>query len=136
MWKPIAAALIAMGATVASAQPRPYDRDRDDYHRPEFRWTHLATRNVDGAERRDIEIGKNAGMFRVVKLEAVRGVPRVTRVEVVFGDGSRQESVVNQKMDRSNPQAILDLKGDRRHIERVVVYTDRDSYGEVMVSGG
>jgi len=126
------ATLLIGGTTVAMAD-KDYDR-RVDEGRREGAWRTLATRNVDGAERRFIQVGKPAGAFRVLRLQATRGVPLVSRVEIEFGNGQRQVVDINQKLDRSNQVATIDLNGNDRYIENVIVTTMRGSYGELMVS--
>src|SRR5437763_783427 len=83
-----APATLLIGGSTAMADPqRAYVR-RVDEGRRESGWRTLGTRTADGAERRYIQVGgQRAGAFRVIRLEAGRRVPRVTCVEIEFGNG-------------------------------------------------
>lgn len=100
-------------------------------------WTQLGARDAGGADQRVVNVGgRMAGSFHVIALEASKGVPMVKRVTVQFGDNTRQIiELGSRKIDRSNPRITIPLEGGSRYVDSVTIDLDRDSYGEVVVSG-
>lgn len=100
-------------------------------------WTILGSRDAGGADQRIIDVGgRVAGSFHVLSLEASKGVPTIRRVVIQFGDNSRQVvELGSRKIDRSNPRIMIPLQGGARYIDSITIALDRDSYGEVLVSG-
>jgi hypothetical protein len=136
----ISAVVAAVAATLlmtslAMAQGKGWDRDKDH----DDCWVPLGRQEVDfRAERDTIQVGKDEGKFRRIRV-VVRGAPIELRdLKIWFGDGAVFDPKVTHRL-REDAAFVLDLPGDRRVIERIgFLYrsTDRkDGKATVMVFG-
>ena len=133
MLKKILIATMLVGSTVAMAQPAHWDRAHDR----DYRWKSIGMRSAEGGERNVIEVGRGMGQLHAIKLQAVRGEPRIARVEITFGDGERQEATLDRRLSARDPAAVIDLdRPGQRIVERVEVVMDRGSSGEIELVGG
>jgi hypothetical protein len=137
---------------VVSSPPQPvqtYDRDRPAYAHERYdrfsdsRWSrdyHGRWRMLGGyIDARNDRQAINVGGARIHKLriEAVRGEPRIERLTLVFGDGSREDIEINERLDRRGAGEFVDLDnvGDRR-IRRLIVHSAPDTRGVFAVYAG
>ena len=100
------------------------------------RWIQLGRRMV-GFERDRAEIsGEGEGRFRAVRLCVARAPVRFRHVEVIFRNGERQELPVERQIEPGQCTPPLDLSGEARRIDRVVmVYRAVPNYrGEAAVT--
>lgn len=134
--------VLATTSTIAIAQPRPYDRERDRgvdeaprygemYH---SNWVLLGEGFSTEYGRQDLELGRRAGAFRRVNIKAERGHPYIRRVIVEFGNGEREAVRVDQELEPGHSYTF-DLPGDFRQIRRVEVITAPDRWSRYAVYG-
>lgn len=100
------------------------------------RWIQLGRRMV-GFERDRAEIsGEGEGRFRAVRLCVARAPVRFRHVEAIFRNGERQELPVERHIEPGQCTPPLDLSGEARRIDRVVmVYRAVPNYrGEAAVT--
>lgn len=114
----VALVALAVTACVAMARGRDGDQDRHRDHDDDC-WVLLGRQEVDfKAERDVIQVGRDEGKFRMVRI-VVRGAPIELRdVKVVFGDGAVFDPKVEKHL-KEDAAFVLDLPGDRRIIERI-----------------
>ena len=139
----LATEALAQSARVVVRAPEvnvQWSRDRyegyDNSHwRRDFRgrWTPLATNNSARTDRQFITVG-NHGRFRKIRIEATRGEPIIKKIAIEFGDRSVQAVEYDGPMPRGTGE-VIDLNGDTRRINRIIVYTDRGSRGSYSVYG-
>jgi hypothetical protein len=136
-------------STAAMAQPRvvvrtpeinvQWNRERyngyDHSHwRRDFRgrWTPLAQGFSARTERQFINLG--GARFRKLRIEGVRGDPMITRVAVEFNDKSVQVMDYQDSLPAGTGE-VIDLNGDVRRINRIIVYAAPNSRGSYSIYG-
>lgn len=103
----LSGALLALAAPPAEAQPRG--------------WTVLAERTVaDGADR-DVVRLPGARRYQAIQICARRRAVDFRDLDVVFGNGGRQDIAVRRILEPGTCTRPLDLAGGRRDIRRIVV---------------
>jgi len=117
----IAAALLAMAATVAPAAAQrfggpPPERGGE--------WVALGEQTVGFEVERDvIPVGRQEGRFTRLRLEALRGVIYVIAVRVTFASGEVDEIPVRQEILQGGRTGSLTLAGSRpRRIQQVELF--------------
>ena len=102
--------------------------------RGERDWIRIAspTSTKSGAE--SIIIGKDAGAFRSLRIEAVSGIVVVSRISVLTYRGSWKTYYVNRRLDTWDPRVYVDL-GASTQIAQVVITTDRRFAGSYTIDG-
>lgn len=144
---------LAMAVPVASfAQPsRVYVRDRDpdvsvtfsrdrydrydrSHWRRDFRgrWTPLARGYSSRSDRQFIPVRGEA--FRKLRIEGVRGRPVIQKIAIEFMNRSTQAVDLDMELERGTGE-VIDLNGDVRRINRIIVYTDPRSRGAYTLYG-
>ncbi|MFO0989763.1 MAG: hypothetical protein U1F37_20820 [Alphaproteobacteria bacterium] len=100
------------------------------------RWELLGQRQVGFAVDRDAVSGRGQGRFTVIRLCVANNAVQFRDVEVVFGNGERQQLPVNAFVRPGTCTANLDLRGEARRIERVeMVYNAVPNFrGRALVS--
>jgi hypothetical protein len=84
---------------------------------------YLGSAHVDGDVDHDtIKVGKHDGRFRAIQLEVDSGVVEFDRVLVHFGNGSKEDLQVRQRIGAGERTRPIDLPGDRRVIEKVEMW--------------
>jgi len=133
----VMAALLAtapLGARLAHA-----DETRDDarHERAGFRdaqtrnYVTLAAMDID---RKDtVDIDRNLGRFRSLRIMAIRGAGYIDFIEVRYGDGEQQHIDVKRRIGRGE-SADVDLGGARR-LEAITVHGSPDGRSAVQVIG-
>jgi hypothetical protein len=85
-------------------------------------WVPLATERLD---RRDdsveIRVGRREGKFGQIRLQNRGGTVNVREIRVRYGNGEGQTIRVDQEIGDGETTRRLDLEGDTRFIDRVVV---------------
>jgi hypothetical protein len=147
MRSPTVFALILLGSgAAASAEPKQEEtsgrvslNEKDDQKRDAPRspsdWVELASATPAKHGTMFFMVGKDAGSFSKIRLDAAKGKTFVKRVKVVFADGGGEKVV---QLDRAlstkrNRSLVVDL-GEPRPIERVVITTEATS-GQYSVHG-
>jgi hypothetical protein len=137
-------------STAAIAQPRviarpgevsvQWNRERyngyDHSHwRKDFkgRWTPLAQGYSARTERQFINVG-GQGRFSKLRIEGVRGEPVILKIAIEFGDKTGQAVDYREALPAGTGE-VIDLNGDTRKINRIIVYTDPHSRGSYSVYG-
>jgi hypothetical protein len=148
---------IAIAAPVAAvyAQPRGEVRvevrDRPDgwrherydhYGRSRFntdfrgRWVSLG-RGFNASSQRQLISVNGQNRFSKIRIEGVRGEPMIQKVLIEFAGrrGGEQAVEFNESLPNGAGE-VIDLNGDDRRINRIIVYTDPRSRGSYSVYGG
>jgi len=119
---------------------RPYSREHyDRYDSSHFsrdfrgRWVTLARAFSARSDRQFINVS-GQGRFRKLRVEAVRGEPRVTKIAIEFSDRTTQAVDLDARLSAGAGE-VIDLNGGDRRINRIIVYTDPGSRGSYSIYG-
>jgi hypothetical protein len=84
-------------------------------------WKRLGQKMVDHkAERDEIDVGKDEGLFKSIKIE-VRGADvHFINVRVVYANGNDQEIELRNEIRAGGETRVIDLDGRNRAIRKVV----------------
>jgi len=112
-----------------------YDRYENSHWHREFRgrWTPLATGYNARTERQFINLGGHGG-YRKLRVESVRGEPVILKIAIEFADKTSQAVEYRESLP-SGTGEVIDLNGDVRRINRIIVYTDPHSRGTYSIYG-
>lgn len=89
------------------------------------RWEKLGMRAVNyGLDRDEIPVTLAEGTFNSVKLIVNRSPINMHRFVIHFSNGDTQEVWVRQTLRRGDATRIIDLKGGKRGIKKVVFWYD------------
>lgn len=106
--------LAAFGAATLSAAPA--------------KWIKLGEREVtDRVDHDAIVVGPGKGKFSKLQLRASQSKVRVRRVEITFGDGTRQIRERDFILRKGEKTPVIDLEGARRVIRKVEFTYDEAS---------
>ncbi len=83
-------------------------------------------------DRQFVNLG--GGRYHMLRLEAVRGEPKIDRVTVLFNDGTSQTVQLDTELT-SGAGEVIRLDPDRR-VRRVIVFTEPTTHGLYSVSAG
>lgn len=98
-------------------------------------WVELATPTPASHGTEFVMVGKDAGGFGKLRLDAVKGVVPVKTVRVVFTDGTAKSYRLGKRLDaKRQPSLYVDLPTTAT-IEQIVVTTDPRARGEYAVYG-
>lgn len=146
MRSPTLFALIVLGSvSAASAQPKQEEtsgrvslKEKDakaNAPRQAGDWVQLATPTPAKHGTEFVVVGKEAGYFSKLRLDAAKGKTIVRRVKVVFDDGKTKNIQLDRVLSAAgNRSAVVDL-GDSRAIDRIVVTTETETNGEYAIYG-
>ncbi len=84
-------------------------------------WTTLANdAKIDG--RMVIDLGAYNRQFSRLALRSDgKGKTKIDRVMIIFGNGQRQTVELDAKLNKSSNNVSIDLKGDTRNIDKIVL---------------
>jgi hypothetical protein len=89
------------------------------------RWERLGTRKVSfKAERDEIMVTGQEGTFRSLKLMVHKAGINIKKMIVHFGSGQMQDVELRQSIPAGGETRVIDLKGNKRIIKKVVFYYD------------
>lgn len=114
-------------------QAQTYHRD----HRPYWRnntWQALSSPLQLDRGRTVIDVNQRRP-FQQLRLQTTNGASRIDRVVVLFENGGRQVISVNQRLSPRNPMVNIDLDGQMRRVDRIVVMGDSRRGGAIQVFG-
>lgn len=114
-------------------QTQTYQRD----HRPSWRnntWQALSSPLQLDRGRTVIDVNQRRP-FQQLRLQTTNGASRIDRVVVMFENGGRQVINVNQRLSTRNPMVNIDLDGQMRRVDRIVVMGDSRRGGAIQVFG-
>ena len=152
MLKAIIATVVLGASGVAAAQPgvtvhgevriNPDRHDRyDRYDHRTYRqyprnntWVALTSPVRLDARPAFIDVNQRRPMTQL-RLQAANGATRIDKVIVRFENGGRQVIDVNQRLSARNPMVNLDLDGNYRRIDRIIVMGDSRRGGAIQVFG-
>ena len=104
-------------------------------HRPASGWVELADPTTVKHGTTHVMVGKEAGTFGKLRIDAARGKVKVVRVKVHFQDGSSRTYRVGKRLSaRGTKSTLVDLK-TTKPIDRVLVTTERHTKGEFALYG-
>jgi hypothetical protein len=141
-----AALLMAVPVVAYADPPQTYDRDHDraSEHERYDRWNdshwshdyHGRWRTIGQTfnARNDSQLVNLNGRYHVLRLQAVRGQPRIDRVVVTYSDGDTQTVQLDSRLGDGNGEVIRLDPG--RRITRVTVFTERNARGLYSVYAG
>jgi hypothetical protein len=129
------AALVSTAA-VAQADDRHWDNhgDRrvDEGHRDAHVNQAVPLAAMDISRKETIDIGKRAGRFRTLRVQALRGAAYVDFVEVRFGNGQQQHVDVQRRIGRGE---IADIDIGGRTLQAVTVHGTPDRWSQIQLIG-
>ena len=107
----------ALSACASSVTPAPGD------------WIRLGSKKVNfRLDRDEILVTARDGKFRKIRLEVSGASVNFHDITIVFGDGSRQKVNVRKTIHEGQSTRVIDLKGGRRVIRKVIfVYDTRNN---------
>lgn len=115
-------------------QTQTYQRD---HHRPYWRnntWQALSSPLQLDRGRTVIDVNQRRP-FQQLRLQTTSGASRIDRVVVTFENGGRQVINVNQRLSTRNPMVNIDLDGQMRRVDRIIVMGDSRRGGAIQVFG-
>ncbi len=89
-------------------------------HAPTKKWVKLGVRKVSkGADHDVLMVTGRKGAFRKLKFRVTNSPVHVQNVKIVYANGSTENHIVNKRFNVGE-MAIIDLKGNRRIIKKIV----------------
>ena len=100
----------------------------------------LGCQHVAFSVDRDVlRVGQQAGTFRAIRLKVRGNDIFMLDLKVVYGNGAPDDLPVRALIRAGGSSGAIDLKGDRRYIDRVqMIYRSRPNFrgeAEVCVEG-
>lgn len=93
------------------------------------KWEKLGMKKVNyKADRDEINVGVREGQFTALKLVVRKGGINLQKVAVHFGNGDVEELELRNDLPRGGESRVLDLPGNTRVIEKVVLWYDTKNY--------
>ena len=139
--------IILVGSAVtASAEPKQEEtsgrvshidkkQKKDDAPRRASDWVELASPTPAKHGTEFVVIGKEAGSFAKIRIDASKGRVNVRRVKVFFDGGGVKAVQLDRRLDdKRQKSALIDL-GDLKAIDRIVVTTETHTNGEYAIYG-
>ena len=138
-------AMILVGAaTTATAQPKQEetsgrvslnDTEAANEPRAPSDWVELASPTLAKHGSTFIIVGKEAGGFGKLRIDAEKGGIPVKQVRVNFSDGKSKVYRINKRIDAKRQKSLTVELPTTKEIDQIVVVTDRRSKGEYTVHG-
>lgn len=89
------------------------------------RWERLGVRKVNyRADRDEIIVTAREGTYSAVKLKVTQSPLNMRRMVIHYRNGQSQEVVIRKNFPRNSESRVIDLKGGKRVIQKVVFYYD------------
>jgi hypothetical protein len=118
-------------APIAGAQPYRGDSYDHDYRAREPRLVPLVSMDIHHKET--VDIGRQAGRLRGLRLEAQRGAAYVSFVEVRYGDGQQQHFDIDRRVGAAE---TFDVSfGGERYVAAITVHGRPDRWSQIRVMG-
>ncbi|MDC8004305.1 DUF2541 family protein [Aureisphaera galaxeae] len=88
-------------------------------------WVRIGTKKVDYKLDRDVmHVGLDDGRFKKLKLMVSNGNLNMHRMVVHYANGSKQEIELRHNFSRKSTSRVIDLKGNKRIIKKIVFIYD------------
>ncbi len=132
----VMAALLAtapLGARLAHADDRDDARHERAGFRDAQRRNYVTLAAMDITRKDTVDIDRNLGRFRTLRVMAIRGAGYVDFIEVRYGNGEQQHIDVRRRLGRGE-FADIDLNGARR-LEAITVHGAPDGRSAIQVIG-
>ena len=141
------AMILVGGATTATAQPKQEETsgrvslndskaaEAANEPRAPSDWVELATPTLAKHGSTFIIVGKEAGGFGKLRIDAEKGAVPVKQIRVSFTDGKTKVFKVNKRIDTKRQKSLTFDLPTTKEIDQIVVVTDRRSKGEYTVHG-
>lgn len=84
-------------------------------------WERLGSRTVSDKMENDSVSGVGEGRFSQIRLCVARRAVHFRDVDVVFGNGGKQDVKVRKRIGPGACTRAIDLKGNKRRVRRVVM---------------
>jgi hypothetical protein len=97
-------------------------------------WVRLATPTSTRYGTEYLVIGRDAGLFRTLRIEVTSGTVVVRGIRLMSRDPFQKTFQVEKRLDAHHPVAYIDL-GEPRLIDQLAVTTDRSPRGSYAVYG-
>jgi hypothetical protein len=124
--------LIGASLVVPTLTARADDRNYDRRVQVEPRgWVPLVAMDIQRKET--VDIGRRAGRFSRLRIQALRGVAYVDFVYVRFGNGETQHYDIKRRIGREEVVDI-DLPG-RRYVDAITVHGTPDRWSRIQIVG-
>ncbi|MEO0895509.1 MAG: hypothetical protein AAFY71_03745 [Bacteroidota bacterium] len=89
------------------------------------RWQNLGARKINfRVERDEIRVTARDGRFTALKLKFVGAAVNMRRMVVHYGNGDVQEVLLKKNFPAGGSTRVIDLKGGRRVVKKVVFWYD------------
>jgi len=89
------------------------------------RWEKLGQRKINyRLDRDEIKVTAREGVFSAVQLKFKKGGVNLHRFVIYFRDGSKQEVMTKNHFKAGTSTRVVDLKGRKRVIRKVVLWYD------------
>jgi len=144
---PAVFAMFLVGApAIAAAQPKQEETSgrvslndnvdaNDQRPRAPSEWVELASATPAKHGTEYIGVGKEAGGFGKLRIDAVKGAVPVKQVRVTFADGKQKTYKINKRIDTKRTKSVFIDLPTTQDLKQVVVVTDRQSRGEYALFG-
>lgn len=87
------------------------------------RWEKLGQRKVNyKIDRDEIMVNARDGRFTAVKLKVRKGAVNMHKMTIHFGDGSKQQVNLKNKIPAGGETRVINLKGKQKRVIRKVVF--------------
>lgn len=121
----LVAALLAACPVALSALPAAAERPG-----PPDDWERLGCVSVGrDVEREVIQVGRKEGRFKAIRLTARGNDVRIEDLKVIYGNGNPDEIQVREVLEEGGRTRAIDLKGNDRFIDRIVMRLQKDYKG-------
>jgi hypothetical protein len=115
--------LTTAAAVMAMSAPAPAQINLGYYQGP---WRTIARKSVNAGGDRDTVKVSDRYRFRAIRLCAERAPVAMRDLDVIYGNGRRDDINVRARIRAGTCTRALDLQGGRnREIERILLYYDR-----------
>lgn len=92
---------------------------------PPGKWEKLGSRKVNyGLDKDVIPVTALEGTFTKLKVQVTGGGLNMHKMVVHYGNGSKQEIALKHNFGRKSGSRIIDLKGGKRIIKKIVFWYD------------
>lgn len=94
-------------------------------------WINLGSRQVDFKIDHDvIPVTFREGYCTAIKIEVERGALNMHKCIIHFENGGKQEVQLRHYFSPTSNSRVVDLKGNKRHIDRIEFWYDTKSTGK------
>ena len=88
-------------------------------------WEHVGTQQANFKADRDVITVRGHERHRAIKICVEIAPLKMLDLDIVFGNGERQDVKVRNHFEPGNCTRVIDLKGKRRDIQKIVMVYSR-----------